>query len=101
MTVRRETDGMARLVFGRVELRAADGVILASLAVFSLLAVAGRAVVERWPLLVARNLCVCVAVLISAAVTPRILAAALATTALKGSDSVAVREPSTARSRGR
>ena len=72
MTVRRETDGTARLVFGRVELRAADGVILASLAVFSLLAVAGRAVVERWPLLVARNLCVGVAVLISAAVTPRI-----------------------------
>jgi hypothetical protein len=72
MTVRRATDGMARLVFGGAELRAADGVILASLAVFSLLAVGGRAVVERRPLMVARNLCVGVAVLISAAVTPRI-----------------------------
>lgn len=70
--MRRATDDTARLVFGRVELRAADGVILASLAVFSLLAVGGRAAVEGWPLLVARNLCVCAAVLISAAVTPRI-----------------------------
>src|SRR5450759_1997833 len=72
MTVTRKVDGTARLVLGRVELRAADGVILASLAVFSLLAVGGKAAVEGWPLLVARNLCVCAAVLISAAVTPRI-----------------------------
>lgn len=62
----------ARLVLGPVELGAADGVILASLAVFSLLAVGGRTAVEGWPLLVARNLGVCAAVLISAAVTPRI-----------------------------
>lgn len=72
MTVTRKVDGTERLVLGRVELRAADGVILASLAVFSLLAVGGRAAVEGWPLLVARNLCVGAAVLISAAVTPRI-----------------------------
>src|ERR1019366_7229612 len=72
MTSRLKVDGTARPIFGRVELRAADGVILASLAVFSLLAVGGRAAVEGCPLLVARNLCVSAAVLISAAVTPRI-----------------------------
>jgi hypothetical protein len=72
MTSRLKVDGTARPLLGRVELRAADGVILASLAVFSLLAVGGRAAVEGWPLLVARNLCVSAAVLISAAVTPRI-----------------------------
>lgn len=72
MTLRWRGNGAAGLVFGRVELRAADGVILASLAVFSLLAVGGRAGVEGWPLLVARNLCVFAAVLISSAVTSRI-----------------------------
>ncbi|MCM3877379.1 MAG: phosphatase PAP2 family protein [Thermoanaerobaculia bacterium] len=70
--MRRATDDTARLVFGRVELQAADAVILTSLAAFSLLAVGGRATVEGWPLLVARNVCVSAAVLISAAVTPRI-----------------------------
>lgn len=72
MILTRKVDGTARLVFGRVELRAADGVILASLAVFSLLAVGGKAAVEGWPLLVARNFCVSAAILISAAITPRI-----------------------------
>lgn len=72
MNARRMADETARLVFGGVELRAADGVILASLAVFSLLAVVGRTDVEGWPLLVARNLGVVAAVLISAAVTPRV-----------------------------
>jgi hypothetical protein len=72
MTLKRTTDGTARPVFGRLELRAADGVILAALAVFSLLAVGGRSAVAGWPLLVARNFFVSAAVLISAAVTPRI-----------------------------
>jgi hypothetical protein len=72
MTVRQATNGTARPVFGRLDLRAADGVILASLALFSVLAMGGRTVVAGWPLLVARNLCVSAAVLISAAVAPRI-----------------------------
>jgi membrane-associated phospholipid phosphatase len=58
--------------FGQVALRPADVIILAALALFSLLAVGGRATVAGWPLVVARNLGVAAAVLISAAAVPRI-----------------------------
>jgi hypothetical protein len=70
MTERRTEDDTARRILGRVELRAADGVILATLALFSLLEVAFRAVVEGWPLLVAKNGAVALAVLVSGAVMP-------------------------------
>ena len=43
MTERRTADDTARRTFGEVELRAADGVILVTLALFSLLAVGFRA----------------------------------------------------------
>jgi hypothetical protein len=72
MNTNRMIDESAQRLFGWLELRAADGVILASLATFSLLAVIGRKAVEGWPLLVARNLAIFAAVLISAAVTPRV-----------------------------
>ncbi|MBK6403561.1 MAG: phosphatase PAP2 family protein [Holophagales bacterium] len=65
-------DGEARRVFGGVELRAADGVILATLALFSLLAVGFRGAVEGWSLLLAKNAGVALAVLASAAVMPRV-----------------------------
>jgi membrane-associated phospholipid phosphatase len=72
MTERRTGDDVARRIFGRLDLRAADGVILAALAFFSLLAVGFRTVVEGWPLLVAGNAGVSGAVLLSAAVMPRV-----------------------------
>jgi hypothetical protein len=72
MTERRTGDDVARRIFGRLDLRAADGVILAALAFFSLLAVGFRTVVEGWPLLVAGNAGVSGVVLLSAAVMPRV-----------------------------
>ena len=58
--------------FGPFELRPADVLILATLALFSLLAVGGRATVDRWPTLVASNLAVAAAVLASTALVPRL-----------------------------
>ena len=72
MTERRTGDETARRVFGQVELRAADGVILATVALFSLLAVGFREVVDGWPLLVAKNAAVALAVLVSGAAMPRV-----------------------------
>ncbi len=72
MTERRAGDDTARRIFGRVELRAADAVILVTLALFSLLAVGFRADVPGWLLLVAKNAGVAVAVLVAAAVMPRV-----------------------------
>jgi membrane-associated phospholipid phosphatase len=72
MTAYREEKSVARLALGKVELRAADAVILCTLALFSLLALAGRASVSAWPLLVARHLLVGAAVVASAAAVPRI-----------------------------
>ncbi len=64
--------GEGRRAFGPFELRPADVVILGALALFSLVAVAGRATVERWPPLVAANLGVAAAVLASAALLARL-----------------------------
>lgn len=72
MTERRTADDTARRTFGEVELRAADGVILVTLALFSLLAVGFRAGVPGWLLLVVKNAGVAVAVLVSAAAMPRV-----------------------------
>ena len=72
MTVNGRGGSGARRELGGVTLRAADAVTLAALAAFSLLAVAGREVVEGWPLVVARNTGVAVGVLASAAVLPRV-----------------------------
>ena len=72
MTERRTGDDTARKILGGVELRAADGVILATLALFSLLAVGFRAGVPGWLLLVGKNAAVAVAVLVAAAVVPRV-----------------------------
>lgn len=72
MTGRRTRDDTLRRMVGRVELRAADGVILATLALFSLLAAGFGGSVEGWPVLVARNAGVALAVLVSAVVMPRV-----------------------------
>lgn len=64
---RLESNGTGRRAFGPLELGPADVVILAALALFSLLAVGGRATVDRWPAHVAANLAVAAAVLASAA----------------------------------
>jgi membrane-associated phospholipid phosphatase len=72
MTERRTGDDTARRIFGRVDLRAADGVILVTLALFSLLAVGFRTGVPGWLLLVVKNAGVAVAVLVAAAVMPRV-----------------------------
>jgi membrane-associated phospholipid phosphatase len=61
-----------RPAFGPFELRPADVVILAALALFSLLAVGGRATVDRWPALVATNLAVATVVLASSALLARL-----------------------------
>lgn len=65
--MRLESKGTGRRAFGPLELGPADVVILAALALFSLLAVGGRATVDRWPAHVAANLAVAAAVLASAA----------------------------------
>ena len=64
--------GNGRPACGPFELRPADVVILASLALFSLLAVGGRATVPRWPHLVATNVGVAALVLASAALVSRL-----------------------------
>jgi len=71
MDERRSEGVPARRLVGKLDLWPADGVILAALALFSLLAVGARAVVEGWPRLVAANAGVAAAVLLSAAVMPR------------------------------
>ncbi len=76
--MRRNGSDTGHLVVAGAELRAADGVILASLVAFSLLAVGGRAQVPGWSLLVGRNLAVFAGVLVSAAVVPRVRPPALA-----------------------
>lgn len=65
--MRLESKGTGRRAFGPLELGPADIVILSALALFSLLAVGGRATVDRWPAHVAANLAVAAAVLASAA----------------------------------
>lgn len=72
MTERRAGDDGARRIFGRLELRAVDGVILVTLAFFSLLEVGFRAGVPGWLLLVGKNAGVAVVVLVAAAVMPRV-----------------------------
>ncbi len=67
-----EAKGSGRPAFGPFELRPADVVILAALVLFSLLAVGGRATVDRWPHLVATNLAVATVVLASAALLARL-----------------------------
>ncbi len=71
-------DDTLRRMVGQVELRAADGVILATLALFSLLAAGFRESVEGWPVLFGKNAGVALAVLVSAAVMPRVRRPALA-----------------------
>lgn len=70
--MKREEEDVARTVLGRLQLRPADAVILAALALFSLFAVGARSSVAGWPYLVAKNAAVASAVLVSAAVMPRV-----------------------------
>jgi hypothetical protein len=67
-----ESAAPRRILLANVELMATDAVILATLGLFSMLALAFRGSVEGWNLLVAKNICVALAVLVSAAVTRRI-----------------------------
>jgi len=63
-----------RILLGKVGLAATDAVILVTLGLFTLLALAFRESVQDWSLLVAKNLGVSIAVLASANFAPRIRA---------------------------